>query len=99
VDTAPATGSRAALQTKPAPVFAPVPAALLTPHATDTERTIHNTQARVARNPKDAGELAGLGAAYFQRARETGDVSDYQLAEGALTKSVTSVARASPPRC
>jgi tetratricopeptide (TPR) repeat protein len=29
-----------------------------------------------------------LGAAYFQRARETGDVSDYQLAEQSLTKSL-----------
>jgi tetratricopeptide (TPR) repeat protein len=29
-----------------------------------------------------------LGAAYFQRARETGDVSDYQLAEESLDKSL-----------
>jgi tetratricopeptide (TPR) repeat protein len=29
-----------------------------------------------------------LGAAYFQRARETADVSDYELAEQALTKSL-----------
>jgi tetratricopeptide (TPR) repeat protein len=42
----------------------------------------------VARNPKDAEGFAGLGGAYFQRARETGDVSDYQLAEEALTKSL-----------
>ena len=42
----------------------------------------------MARNPKDAAGYAGLGAAYFQRARETGDVSDYQLAEESLTKSL-----------
>jgi tetratricopeptide (TPR) repeat protein len=42
----------------------------------------------LARNPKDAAGYAGLGAAYFQRARETGDVSDYQSAEEALTKSL-----------
>ena len=32
--------------------------------------------------------MNGLGAAYFQRARETGDVSDYQLAEQSVTKSL-----------
>jgi tetratricopeptide (TPR) repeat protein len=45
-------------------------------------------QLSLARNPKDAEGFAVLGAAYFQRARETGDVSDYQLAEGALNKSL-----------
>ena len=71
-----------------APVFAPVPEALLTPQPTGTSRLIHSAQATVARNPNDAAGYAGLGAAYFQRARETGDVSDYQLAEQSLTKSL-----------
>jgi tetratricopeptide (TPR) repeat protein len=42
----------------------------------------------VARSPADATAYAGLGAAYFQRTREKGDVSDYQLAEQSLTKSL-----------
>jgi tetratricopeptide (TPR) repeat protein len=71
-----------------APAFAPVPEALLTPQPTGTDRLIHNAQGTVGRNPKDAQAYAGLGAAYFQRARETGDVSDYQQAEESLTKSL-----------
>jgi tetratricopeptide (TPR) repeat protein len=69
-------------------VFAPIPEALLTPQPTSTSHMIHSAQVTVARNPNDAAGYAGLGAAYFQRARETGDVSDYQLAEQSLTKSL-----------
>jgi tetratricopeptide (TPR) repeat protein len=69
-------------------VFSPVPAALLIPHATGTERTIHNMQSRVQGNPKDPAAYSALGAAFFQRARETGDVEDFQLAEQALNKSL-----------
>ncbi|AXC11699.1 hypothetical protein ACPOL_2377 [Acidisarcina polymorpha] len=69
-------------------VFAPVPEALLTPHPTGTDRLIQSAQATALRNPNDAKAYSGLGAAYFQRARETGDVNDYQLAEQALTKSL-----------
>jgi tetratricopeptide (TPR) repeat protein len=71
-----------------APAFAPVPEVLLTPQPTDTSHAIHTAQAIVTRNPKDAAGYAGLGAAYFQRARETGDVADYQLAEESLTHSL-----------
>jgi tetratricopeptide (TPR) repeat protein len=71
-----------------APVFAPVPEALLTPQPTGTNRLIHAAQVTVARNPKEAQGYAGLGAAYFQHARETGDVSDYQLAEESLNRSL-----------
>jgi len=74
--------------TSSAPTFAPVPSRLLTPEPTDTSRLIQKSQLSLERNPKDAGGYAGLGAAYFQRARETGDVSDYQLAEVALNKSL-----------
>jgi tetratricopeptide (TPR) repeat protein len=70
------------------PVFAPVPEALLAPQHTATGHLILNAQAIVARNPKDAAAYAGLGAAYFQRARETGDISNYQLAEESLNKSL-----------
>ncbi len=69
-------------------VFSPVPAALLIPHATGTERIIQTMQSRVQRNPKDPAGYSSLGAAFFQRARETGDVEDFQLAEQALNKSL-----------
>jgi tetratricopeptide (TPR) repeat protein len=72
----------------PATVFAPVPLNLLTPRPTGSERMINSAQTLVARAPKDATAFAGLGAAYFQRARETADVSDYELAERSLTKSL-----------
>lgn len=72
----------------PPAVFAPVPENLQTPRSTGTDRMIHSAQTLVARAPKDATAYAGLGAAYFQRARETADVSDYELAERALTKSL-----------
>jgi tetratricopeptide (TPR) repeat protein len=71
-----------------APEFVPVPEALLTPQPTGANHLIHTAQVTVERNPKDAAGYAELGAAYFQRARETGDVSDYQLAEESLNKSL-----------
>jgi len=51
-------------------------------------RLLERAQTVAVRNTKDAAAYAGLGAAYFQRARETGDVSDYQHAEESLTKSL-----------
>ena len=71
-----------------AAVFVPVPENLLTPRPTSSEQLLHSAQAAVARSPKDAAAYAGLGAAYFQRARETGDVSDYDLAEQSLKKAL-----------
>jgi tetratricopeptide (TPR) repeat protein len=70
------------------PVFATIPESLLTPRPTGTERLIHTAQNSVARTPNDAKAYAALGAAHFQRARETGDVSDYQLAEQSISKSL-----------
>ncbi|HEY0795537.1 MAG TPA: tetratricopeptide repeat protein [Acidisarcina sp.] len=82
------------------PAFTAVPSALLTPQPTDTARTIRKAQLHVANNPKDATGYSMLGAAYFQHARETGDVNDYQLAEQALNKSLdldsTNFAAAAP---
>lgn len=75
-------------QTSSDAAFSSVPAALLAPHPTDTGRLIRNAQATAAHNPKDANAYASLGAAYFQSARETGDVNDYELAEQSLTKSL-----------
>jgi tetratricopeptide (TPR) repeat protein len=68
--------------------FSPVPAALLLPHATGTERVIKNMQTRVQSSPKDPAAYSALGAAFFQRARETGDVEDFQQAEQALNRSL-----------
>lgn len=68
--------------------FAPVPSELLTPRPSETDRLIHKAQEIAAANPKEAKAYAALGAGYFQRARETGDVSDYELAEQALKKSL-----------
>ncbi len=72
----------------PAAAFTPVPAALLIPEATGTERIIRNMQSRVQHSPRDPAGYSALGAAFFQRARETGDVEDFQLAEQALNKSL-----------
>lgn len=69
-------------------VFSPLPAALLIPRPTGTQRMIQTMQRRAQRNPKDPGAYSALGAAFFQRARETGDVEDFQLAEQALNKSL-----------
>jgi tetratricopeptide (TPR) repeat protein len=73
---------------KTSPVFVPVPEALQSPQPTATGHLIVNAQAIVAHNPKYAAAYAGLGAAYLQRARETGDISNYQLAEESLNKSL-----------
>jgi tetratricopeptide (TPR) repeat protein len=71
-----------------APIFAPISEALLAPQPTGTSHAIQTAQAAAARNLKDAKAYTILGAAYFQRARETGDVADYQLAEDSLNKSL-----------
>ena len=70
------------------PGFAPIPEKLLTPRPTATTQTIHTAQAVITRNPNDASGYAGLGAAYLQRARETGDVSDFEFAEKSTIKSL-----------
>ncbi|MGC2399793.1 MAG: tetratricopeptide repeat protein [Acidobacteriaceae bacterium] len=72
----------------PVAAFSPVPALLMIPRATGTQRIITNMQARVERNPKDPSAYSALGAAFFQKARETGDVEDFQLAEQALNRSL-----------
>jgi len=65
-----------------------MPTALLVPRPTGTARAIKKMQGQVTARPDDATAYAGLGAGFFQRARETGDVEDYQLAEQALNKSL-----------
>ena len=70
------------------PAFAPIPQTLLIPRATGTEQAIKSAQSAVMHNMNDARAYTALGAAYFQHARETGDVSDYRLAEESLSKSL-----------
>jgi tetratricopeptide (TPR) repeat protein len=71
--------------------FAQVPISLLTPKPTGTEQAIRTMQARITHSPKEAASYAGLGAAFFQRARETGNVDDYAMAEKALKTSLSLV--------
>ena len=49
---------------------------------------IKTWQAEVARDPDNHGSYDRLAAAYAQKARETGDISYFQLAEGALAASL-----------
>src|SRR5215211_162818 len=53
-----------------------------------TDQLIENYLARVQRLPDNADAYTGLGAAYLQKARETGDPAYYSRAEAALTKSL-----------
>jgi tetratricopeptide (TPR) repeat protein len=53
-----------------------------------TDDLIKSLQARVKRYPEDHASYAGLGAAYLQKGRETADAADYELAKGALEKSL-----------
>ncbi|OLC17389.1 MAG: hypothetical protein AUH29_01960 [Candidatus Rokubacteria bacterium 13_1_40CM_69_27] len=53
-----------------------------------TDHLIQFYQSRVARDPDDFFNYNKLGGAYIQKARETGDVTYYELAEKALKKSL-----------
>ncbi len=53
-----------------------------------TNDLIKTLQSRVRRYPEDYAGHAGLGAAYLQKGRETGDAADFELAKGALEKSL-----------
>jgi len=58
---------------------------------TATGDLIKSLQARVKRYPEDHAAYAALGAAYLQKGRETADAADYELAKGALEKSLNLV--------
>jgi tetratricopeptide (TPR) repeat protein len=65
-----------------------------------TDKQIEAQQARVKKAPGDYSGYDQLGAALFQKARETGDISYYDLAERTLKKSIDLVPqdfRASDP--
>lgn len=68
--------------------FQPIPQRFLTPKPAETDRVIRSLQSRITREPNQHALYAELGAAFFQKARETGDVSDFDLAEQALEKSL-----------
>lgn len=53
-----------------------------------TERLIQSLQSRLKVYPQDYNTYDGLGAAYIQKGRETGDVTYYELAKKALEKSL-----------
>jgi tetratricopeptide (TPR) repeat protein len=62
--------------------------ATLTAQQNATDDSIRSLQTRVKRNPDDYAGYAALGAAYLQKGRETADAADYELAKGALEKSL-----------
>src|SRR5208282_6259490 len=53
----------------------------------ETDDVIHFFQWKVAQDPDDFFNYDRLGVAYIQKARETGDVTYYNLAAKALEKS------------
>jgi len=53
-----------------------------------TDRQIQSLQSRVKQSPRDYAAYDGLGSAFFQKARETGDVAYYDLAEQTLKKAL-----------
>lgn len=53
-----------------------------------TDHRIQSLQLHVRMYPQDPAGYDGLGAAYIQKGRETGDAAYYQLAQQALSKSL-----------
>src|SRR5712692_4282737 len=66
-------------------VLAPGP---LGAQSTPPDQAILLQQKRLQRNPYDAASYHRLGDAYIQKARETGDMTYFDLAERALEKSM-----------
>lgn len=54
----------------------------------ETDNLIHFFQAKVAEDPDDFFNYDRLGVAYIQKARETGDITYYNLAANSLEKSL-----------
>lgn len=64
------------------------PAPASSPHYNRTDGVISFWQWKVSRDPDDFFSYDRLGAAYIQKARETGDITYYGLAEDSLKKSL-----------
>lgn len=77
-----------ALSVSPTAPFPPVDARLLIPLGTETDNRIRSLQKQISADPKGYKGYSHLGEAFIQKARESGDVSDYDLAEKALRKSL-----------
>jgi tetratricopeptide (TPR) repeat protein len=56
--------------------------------ATETDQQIQMLQVRIKQSPGDYAGYDGLGAAFFQKARETGDITFYDLAEQTLKQAL-----------
>jgi tetratricopeptide (TPR) repeat protein len=57
-------------------------------HTSDTDKLIQTLQDHVKEAPGDYAGYDGLGSAFFQKARETGDIAYYDLAEQTLEKAL-----------
>jgi tetratricopeptide (TPR) repeat protein len=57
--------------------------------ASETDKRIHTLQDQIKKAPDDYAGYDGLGSAFFQKARETGDITFYDLAEQTLKKALT----------
>jgi tetratricopeptide (TPR) repeat protein len=66
-----------------APVDTKGPAA-----ASETDQQIQTLQDHVQKSPGDYAGYDGLGSVFFQKARETGDLAFYDLAERALKRAL-----------
>lgn len=53
-----------------------------------TDQQIQTMQGRVKQSPRDYAGYDGLGSAFFQKARETGDIAYFDLAEQTLKKAL-----------
>ena len=54
----------------------------------ETDKQIQTLQDHVKKAPGDYAGYDGLGSAFFQKARETGDIAYYDLAEQTLKKAL-----------
>jgi len=57
-------------------------------HSSETDKQIQALQDHVKEAPGDYAGYDGLGSAFFQKARETGDIAYYALAEQTLKKAL-----------
>jgi len=71
-------------QTTPLPVERPKPTA----SASATDLQIQTLQSHVKQEPNDYAGYDRLGSAFFQKARETGDIAYYDLAEQTLKQAL-----------
>src|SRR5262245_16529341 len=78
----------AARAQQPAKAVSPSMQAATEAITTPSEKRIASFEERLRKSPEDASALAGLSAAYMDRARATGDASWYARAGAACQKSL-----------